>query len=83
MPKSKTVTVWGESSDAVARASRRHPTLLAMLADGRLHVSGIERLRRGDLRLVAPLGESALARGLGGQGSLAGIYFYRQCEQRK
>ena len=29
---------------AVARASRRHPTLLVMLADGRLHVSGIERL---------------------------------------
>jgi 5-methylcytosine-specific restriction endonuclease McrA len=29
---------------AVARASRRHPMLLAMLADGRLHLSGIERL---------------------------------------
>jgi hypothetical protein len=27
-----------------ARASRRHPVLLAMLADGRLHLSGIERL---------------------------------------
>jgi hypothetical protein len=27
-----------------ARASRRHPMLLAMLADGRLHLSGIERL---------------------------------------
>ena len=29
---------------AVARASRRHPVLLTMLADGRLHLSGIERL---------------------------------------
>jgi hypothetical protein len=29
---------------AAARASRRHPVLLAMLADGRLHLSGIERL---------------------------------------
>lgn len=29
---------------AVARAARRHPVLLAMLADGRLHLSGIERL---------------------------------------
>jgi hypothetical protein len=29
---------------AVARASRRHPMLLGMLADGRLHLSGIERL---------------------------------------
>ena len=29
---------------AAARASRRHPILLAMLADGRLHLSGIERL---------------------------------------
>ena len=29
---------------AVARASRRHPVLLAMLGDGRLHLSGIERL---------------------------------------
>lgn len=27
-----------------ARAARRHPMLLAMLADGRLHLSGIERL---------------------------------------
>ena len=27
-----------------ARASRQHPRLLAMLADGRLHLSGIERL---------------------------------------
>jgi hypothetical protein len=29
---------------AAARASRRHPMLLAMLADGRLNLSGIERL---------------------------------------
>jgi 5-methylcytosine-specific restriction endonuclease McrA len=29
---------------AVARASRRYPRLLAMLADGRLHLSGIVRL---------------------------------------
>jgi hypothetical protein len=29
---------------AAARASRRHPVLLDMLAEGRLHVSGIERL---------------------------------------
>lgn len=29
---------------AVARASREHPTLLAMLEDGRLHLSGIARL---------------------------------------
>ncbi len=29
---------------AVARASRQHPMLLTMLADGRLHLSGIERL---------------------------------------
>jgi hypothetical protein len=29
---------------AVARASRRHSVLLEMLADGRLHLSGIERL---------------------------------------
>ena len=29
---------------AVARASRAHPGLLTMLADGRLHLSGIERL---------------------------------------
>jgi len=29
---------------AAARASRRHPILLTMLADGRLHLSGIERL---------------------------------------
>jgi hypothetical protein len=29
---------------AVARASRQHPVLLEMLADGRLHLSGIERL---------------------------------------
>ena len=29
---------------AVARASRRHPALLTMPADGRLHLSGIERL---------------------------------------
>jgi len=28
----------------VARASRKHPTLLAMLADGRLHLSGIGKL---------------------------------------
>jgi len=28
----------------VARASREHPTLLAMLADGRLHLSGIVKL---------------------------------------
>jgi hypothetical protein len=28
----------------VARASRRHPVLLAMLADGRLHVSGVAKL---------------------------------------
>ena len=26
---------------AVARASRKHPVLLTMLADGRLHLSGI------------------------------------------
>ena len=29
---------------AVARASRKHPMILSMLADGRLHSSGIERL---------------------------------------
>jgi 5-methylcytosine-specific restriction endonuclease McrA len=29
---------------AVARASREHPTLLEMLADGRLHLSGIAKL---------------------------------------
>ncbi len=29
---------------AAARAARRHPMLLDMLADGRLHLSGIERL---------------------------------------
>jgi hypothetical protein len=29
---------------SVARASREHPALLAMLADGRLHLSGIARL---------------------------------------
>ncbi|HUH02680.1 MAG TPA: HNH endonuclease signature motif containing protein [Kofleriaceae bacterium] len=29
---------------AAARASRRHPALLEMLADGRLHVSGVARL---------------------------------------
>jgi hypothetical protein len=29
---------------AVARASREHPILLEMLADGRLHLSGIQRL---------------------------------------
>jgi hypothetical protein len=29
---------------AVARASRQHPMLLTMLAEGRLHLSGIERL---------------------------------------
>jgi len=29
---------------AVARASREHPILLEMLADGRLHLSGIARL---------------------------------------
>jgi hypothetical protein len=29
---------------AVARAARRHPVLLAMLADGRLHISGIALL---------------------------------------
>ena len=29
---------------AVARASRRHPVLLKMLADGRLHLSGIAKL---------------------------------------
>ena len=29
---------------AVARASREHPTLLAMLGDGRLHLSGIAQL---------------------------------------
>src|SRR6185295_14014436 len=28
----------------VARASREHPALLTMLADGRLHLSGIARL---------------------------------------
>src|SRR5262245_7499859 len=28
----------------VARAARKHPVLLTMLADGRLHLSGIERL---------------------------------------
>ncbi len=28
----------------VARASRKHPVLLAMLADGRLHLSGIDKL---------------------------------------
>ena len=36
--------MFGWLTRAVARASRRHPMLLAMLADGRLHVSGIERL---------------------------------------
>ena len=30
----------------VARASRKHPMLLEMLADGRLHLSGIAILRR-------------------------------------
>ncbi len=29
---------------AVARASRKHPVLLEMLADGRLHLSGIDKL---------------------------------------
>jgi hypothetical protein len=29
---------------AVARAARKHPVLLDMLGDGRLHLSGIERL---------------------------------------
>ena len=29
-----------------ARAARRHPVLLAMLADGRLHLSGIAKLKR-------------------------------------
>ena len=29
---------------AVARASREHPMLLEMLADGRLHLSGIAKL---------------------------------------
>ena len=29
---------------AVARASRQHPVLLAMLADGRLHLTGIAKL---------------------------------------
>ena len=29
---------------AAARAARRHPVLLAMLADGRLHLSGIAKL---------------------------------------
>ncbi|MCP4902282.1 MAG: hypothetical protein GY906_35395, partial [bacterium] len=28
----------------VARASRKHPVLLEMLADGRLHLSGIDKL---------------------------------------
>ena len=47
---------------AAARASSRHPVLLDMLADGRLHLSGIERLAP---HLDAPNRDDLLARAAG------------------
>jgi hypothetical protein len=44
---------------AVARASRDHPILLTMLADGRLHLSGIAKLAR---HLTRENREAVLAR---------------------
>ena len=35
-----------DGGDIVARASRRHPVLLTMLGDGRMHLSGIAELAR-------------------------------------